>query len=156
VSFHSEQKGPGSKTSESHMDYFRHMWQNLVSRKLFKNFPIFYGARRLITVFTRSLQWYLSWARSIQSMPPRSCLFKIHLNIISPPKFTSSGFPTKIFYMYSFRPPCVLHALPISFSLIDSSNFIWRAIAWLVEALCYKPEGRGFDSRWGHWAFQLT
>jgi hypothetical protein len=24
------------------------------------------------------------------------------------------------------------------------------------EALCYKPEGRGFDTRWGHWIFQLT
>jgi hypothetical protein len=23
----------------------------------------------------------------------------------------------------------------------------------LVEALCYKPEGRGFDSRWCHWKF---
>jgi hypothetical protein len=23
------------------------------------------------------------------------------------------------------------------------------------EALCYKPESRGFDSRWGHWIFQL-
>jgi hypothetical protein len=22
--------------------------------------------------------------------------------------------------------------------------------------LCYKPEGRGLDSRWGHWTFQLT
>jgi hypothetical protein len=28
--------------------------------------------------------------------------------------------------------------------------------AQLVEALCYKPEGRGFDSRSGHWIFQLT
>jgi hypothetical protein len=26
----------------------------------------------------------------------------------------------------------------------------------LVEALCYKPEGHGFDSRWGRWIFQLT
>jgi hypothetical protein len=26
----------------------------------------------------------------------------------------------------------------------------------MVEALCYKPEGRGFDSRLGHWIFQLT
>jgi hypothetical protein len=25
------------------------------------------------------------------------------------------------------------------------------AVAQLVEALCYKPEGAGFDSRWGHW-----
>jgi hypothetical protein len=25
-----------------------------------------------------------------------------------------------------------------------------------VQALCYKPEGYGFDSRWGHYIFQLT
>ena len=25
-----------------------------------------------------------------------------------------------------------------------------HAVVQLVEALCYKPEGRGFDSRWGH------
>jgi hypothetical protein len=28
-------------------------------------------------------------------------------------------------------------------------------VAWLVEALCYKPESCGFDSRC-HWIFQLT
>jgi hypothetical protein len=26
----------------------------------------------------------------------------------------------------------------------------------LVEALRYKPEGRGFDSRWCHWNFSFT
>jgi hypothetical protein len=26
----------------------------------------------------------------------------------------------------------------------------------LFEALRYKPEGRGFDSRWYHWNFSLT
>jgi hypothetical protein len=26
----------------------------------------------------------------------------------------------------------------------------------LFEALYYKPEGRGFDSRWSNWIFQLT
>ena len=30
------------------------------------------------------------------------------------------------------------------------------AVAQLVEALCYNPEGRGFDSRWRHWNFSLT
>ena len=30
------------------------------------------------------------------------------------------------------------------------------AVAQLVEALRYKPEGRGFDSRWCHWTFSLT
>ena len=28
-----------------------------------------------------------------------------------------------------------------------------HAVAQLVEALRYKPEGRGFDSRWCHWNF---
>jgi len=31
----------------------------------------------------------------------------------------------------------------------------WHAVAQLVEALRYKPEGRGFDSRWCHWNFSL-
>jgi hypothetical protein len=29
-------------------------------------------------------------------------------------------------------------------------------VAQLVDALRYKPEGRGFDSRWCHWKFSLT
>ena len=29
-------------------------------------------------------------------------------------------------------------------------------MAQLVEAMCYKPEGCGFDSRWGHCDFSLT
>jgi hypothetical protein len=30
------------------------------------------------------------------------------------------------------------------------------AVAQLGEALRYKPEGRGFDSRWSHWNFSVT
>ena len=32
---------------------------------------------------------------------------------------------------------------------------IWGTllVAQSVDELCYKPEGRGFDSRWGHWNF---
>jgi hypothetical protein len=30
-----------------------------------------------------------------------------------------------------------------------------HAVAQLVEALSYKPEGRGFDSRWCHWNLSL-
>jgi hypothetical protein len=26
----------------------------------------------------------------------------------------------------------------------------------VIEALRYKPKGRGFDSRWCHWIFSLT
>jgi len=31
-----------------------------------------------------------------------------------------------------------------------------HAVAQLVEALCNKPEGRGFVARWCHWNFSLT
>jgi hypothetical protein len=30
------------------------------------------------------------------------------------------------------------------------------SLAQLVEAMRYKPEGRGFDSRWSHWNFSVT
>ena len=32
----------------------------------------------------------------------------------------------------------------------------WHAVAQLVEASCYKPEGRRFDSRRCHWNFSMT
>jgi hypothetical protein len=34
---------------------------------------------------------------------------------------------------------------------------LWHAAGGaVVEALRYKPEGRGIDSRWCHWNFSLT
>ena len=42
--------------------------------------------------------------------------------------------------------------------LINRSIWAMRghAVTQLVDALRYKPEGRGFDSRWCHWNFSLT
>jgi len=41
--------------------------------------------------------------------------------------------------------------------LLTHILLMWgHAVAQLLEALCYKPEGRGFDSRWRHWIFSLT
>ena len=34
--------------------------------------------------------------------------------------------------------------------------YLGHAVAQLVEALRYMPEGREFDSRWCHWNFSLT
>ena len=34
--------------------------------------------------------------------------------------------------------------------------FLGHTVTQLFEALRYKPEGRGFDSRWCHWNFLLT
>jgi hypothetical protein len=42
--------------------------------------------------------------------------------------------------------------------LILYSFNVWRGtkVAYLVEALCYKPESSRFDSQRDHWIFQLT
>ena len=40
--------------------------------------------------------------------------------------------------------------------MVKCTPYVGYAVGQLVEALCYKPEGRGFDSRWCHWNFSLT
>jgi hypothetical protein len=52
-----------------------------------KNFPAFYGTRRLITAFTRAPQW-CSQINPVHTIP--SYLYKIHFNIVHPPTSWSS------------------------------------------------------------------
>jgi hypothetical protein len=37
--------------------------------------------------------------------------------------------------------------------VIFDLRIVFNVVAQLLEALCYKPEGHGFDSRWSHWNF---
>jgi len=48
----------------------RVLLEKLTRLQLVKNFPAFYGSRRFITAFTSAHHLYLSWASSIQSIPP--------------------------------------------------------------------------------------
>ena len=57
--------------------------EKLTGSQLPKKFPTLYGARRFITAFQSARHLFLSWVRSIQSMPP-SHFLNIHLNIILP------------------------------------------------------------------------
>jgi hypothetical protein len=41
----------------------------------------------------------------------------------------------------------------IGLELYRVASFVGRAVAQLVDALRYKPEGRGFDSQWCNWNF---
>ena len=72
--------------------------------QLVKKFPAFYGTRRFITAFTSASHLSLSWASSIQSIPPhptswRSILIlSSHLLLGFPCGPFPSGFPTKTLY----------------------------------------------------------
>ena len=48
------------------------------------------------------------------------------------------------------------HATHLNVIPFKTIRKVWHAIAQLVETLRYKPEGRGFDSRWCHLNFSLT
>ena len=51
----------------------------------------------------------------------------------------------------------VRNSLYCRFSSTVENNLIYIYIyTLLLEALRYKPEGRGFDSRWCYWNFSLT
>ena len=69
--------------------------EKLTVSRLVKKFLAFYGTRRFITVFIRTRHLSLSWARSIQSMPPQPIswrsisILSSHLSLVSFPQFSS-------------------------------------------------------------------
>jgi len=48
----------------------RVLLEKLTGSQLVKKFPAFYGKYRFITAFTSACHLFLSWASSIQSIPP--------------------------------------------------------------------------------------
>jgi hypothetical protein len=71
-------------------------------------FSVFYGTRRLITVFTRAHQWSPFWGRSIQFISSnrvslRSILIlSTHLRLGLPSGLFPSEIPTNILYAFLF------------------------------------------------------
>jgi len=98
--------------------------------QLVKKSPAFYGARRFIIVFTSARNPSLSWASSIQSIPPhltywRSILIlSPHLRLGLPNGLFPTGFPNKTLYT-PLLSPYALHAPPISFFSILSPEQYW-------------------------------
>jgi hypothetical protein len=85
--------------------------------------PAFYGTRRLISVFTRTRYWTLSWAKCIQ--PTNSHTMSLTTVPIFP-----SDLPTKILH-YFLSLPGVLHTSSIS----SSSSIRYEALYYAIFSI---------------------
>jgi hypothetical protein len=81
--------------------WIRDLLEKLTGLQLVNKFPAFYGTRRFINTFTSARHLSLSWASSIQSIPPhptswRSVLIlSSHLRLGLSSGLVPSGFPVK-------------------------------------------------------------
>ena len=98
--------------------------EKLTGSHLDKKFPTFYGTRRFITSFTSARQLSLSWASSIQSIPPHhtswrsKLILSSHLSLGLPSGLFPSGFLTKTLYtplISPIRTTCPAHSILLDF-----------------------------------------
>jgi hypothetical protein len=108
-----------------------HLWSWVLLQKprilqLLKNFPKFYGTWWFITVFTRALHWFLSWATSIQSIPFHSIslrsilILPTHLRLGLPSGLFPFGFHTSILcaFLFSSNRTCPAHLILLDLMIL--------------------------------------
>ena len=90
--------------------------EKLTGSQLVNKFPTFCGTRKFITAFTSARHLSVSWARSIQSMPPHhtywwdNLILSCHLCLGLPCCLFPSGFPTNtlcaplLYQIYAIEP----------------------------------------------------
>jgi hypothetical protein len=98
--------------------------QKLTCSELLKKFPLLYGTRRFIATFTSARHLSLSWASSIQSIPPHHNSWRFILIVPSylrlglPCGLFHSSFPTKTLYttlLSTIRATCPSHLILLDF-----------------------------------------
>jgi len=110
--------------------------------------PSFYGTRRFITAFTNARHLSLSWASSIQSIPPhptswRSILILsslLHLGL--PSGFFPSGFPTKTLYtplLFPIRAKCPAHLILLDFITRTILDDKYRSLSSSLCSFLHSP-----------------
>jgi len=126
----------------------RVLLNKLTSFQLVKIFPAFYGTRRFITTFTSARHLSLSWARSIQSVPPhptsrRSILIlSFHLCLGLPSGLFPSGFPTKTLYKPLFSPiraTCPAHFILLYFITLTILGEQYRSLSSSLCSYLHSP-----------------
>ena len=119
----------------------RVLLEKLTGFHLVKRFSAFYGTRRFVTTFTSSRHLSISWASSIQSIPPHptSCRFILilstQLGLVSQVVSFPQVFPPKPLYM---SPPPICATCPAHLILLDfiTRNILGDEYRSLSASLC--------------------
>jgi hypothetical protein len=101
---------------------------------------------------TQKSDWYLYRTAQMKMSPLISFLYIMpakHSSVYARSAVSNSSSAAHSVVTHS----AVCHVFCISFTHLLQIQ--WFNIHYVVEPLCYKPEGRGFVSRWGGF-FQLT
>jgi membrane-bound metal-dependent hydrolase YbcI (DUF457 family) len=111
--------------------------EKLTGLQLVKKFPTFYGTRRFITTFQSVCHLCLSWASSIQSIPPIYTWLSqvVSFPQVSPPKhcIRLSSPP----YMYCIYSICVMQYTCISVKYL---------YLYLMQQKCKRHKSVGFGA----------
>ena len=101
----------------------RDLLEKLTGLQLVKKFPAFYGTRRFITAFTRARHLSLSWARSIQYMPPI-------------PLIEDASWYYPLIYVWVFQ---------VSFPKVSPPKTLCAPLLYLIRATCTANLSSQFD-----------
>jgi hypothetical protein len=119
--------------------WIRVLLEKLTGLQLVKKFPAFYGTRRFITALTSARRLSLTWASSMQLIPPhrasrRSILilsFQLRLGL--PSALFPSGFPTKALYTtlpFPINATCPAHLIlleSITRTMVGEEYWSWSS-----------------------------
>ena len=97
----------------------RVLLEKLTSLQLVKKFPTLYGIRRFITAFTSACHLSLSWASSIQSIPPHPTFWRSILILSS---HQCLSLPSGLF---PYQNPVYISSLPHMCYMPYPSHFSW-------------------------------
>jgi len=120
--------------------------ERIPSSQLVKKFPTFYGAWKFITMFTSAHHLSLSWARSIQSIPPHPTswipisILPSHL-CLGLPSFTFPQVTPPILCMFLSSPTCAI--CPAHRILLDLITWImfgeYRSLSSSLRSFLQSP-----------------
>ena len=111
-----------------------------------------------------SLCWYMYFihnTKAVQHMEPPEMHLNTCCSLSADTSLVEEICSTPLFFMTL--------AVMITYSVLNVRIIVLYILNWevyrrkwgdrggtVVKVLCYKSEGRGFDSRWCHWNFSLT